>query len=157
MSCKCVGGVIHPDCEDHGLRKLAIEEISRQLRGEPPAWKSRWVSPPCICVCESPDCIYGDRWMVFFLQEDQFGHVFFQVLPADNGTGEPYRGHVSERTQIGYGFDGKVYPYRYDFARAKAEIEECMKEGTTFTGFPHWHLELTGGMLPIKKVEAWKQ
>lgn len=151
MICICYGGY-NPNCEEHGVKRVAVEEIARKLRGEEPVWKNRWLSPPCVCVCESPDCVYGDRWMAFFVQENQKGQVMFQILPVDKGTGEPYRGNF-----LIHGFDGNVYPYRWDFARAKAEIEECMKEGTTFTGFPHWHLELTGGILPIKKVEAWKQ
>jgi hypothetical protein len=90
--------------------------------------------------------------MAFLVREDQKGNVGFQVLPVDKGTGEPYRGQVSI-----HGFDGKVYFYPWSFERAKDEIEQCMEEGSTFTGFPNWHLDIHGGVLPIKRVEAWKQ
>ena len=152
MSCTCYGAY-NPGCEEHGktVQQIADEAIAR-IRAAVPQWAKQWLSPPCECVCRNPECVIGDRWFSFLLREDQAGQVGFQVIPVDRGTGEPYRGQV----QV-YGFDGKVYPYRYGFDRAKQEIEDCMKEGTTFTGFPHWHLELTGGVLPIKRVEAWKQ
>lgn len=143
VSCTCYGGY-NPGCDEHGVR---VTDNRRPLSAVPaplvPGWISEWHSPAGHCVCDNPDCPLGaDKWVRFLVRERDDHQVFWQILRVDQTGGVI---HAQER-----GFQSKVLPFVGTFERAKAEIEECMEDGLSFTAMPDWKPLI----FPIAKVEV---
>lgn len=102
-----------------------------------------WMSPPGRCICEKPECVLGpDKLVAFDLRERCDRDVFWQIIRVDS-TGFAY-----ETGQAGFG--GDVHRYRGSFEMAKTDIEECMKDGLSFTALPEWQ----PFCFPIRQVEV---
>lgn len=126
MACTCYG-LYNPGCEEHGIRITDRRRVASALPIPPrPSWLQEWVSPPGHCICDDPDCKLGtDRWIKFILRERDDHQVFWCIVHVD---------HAGDFLVS----PSQAEEYRGTFERAKLEIEECMKDGLSFTAIPEW-------------------